>query len=65
MVWPSWLWIGTPFKFWLWLTNRLATGGGLWYLWRRLRSRRHFWLWFIVIQLLSVSVLVSLFFWLR
>lgn len=65
MVWPAWLWIGTPLKFSVWLANRFATGTGLLYLWRRLRSRRHFWLWFILINACSISLLVLLLFWLR
>ena len=65
MVWPSWLWIGTPVKFSLWLLNRLATWTGLFYLWRRFRSQRLFWVWFAVINVASLSGLAILFFWLR
>ena len=65
MVWPAWLWIGTPFKFSLWLTNRLASGGGVWYLWWRWRAKRFFWLWVILINVVSWGGLILLFFWLR
>ncbi len=65
MVWPAWLWVGTRLKFSLWLANRLATWTGLVYLWRRLRSRRWFWLWVALANLVSLGVLVAVFFWLR
>ena len=65
MVWPAWLWVGTRLKLSLWLANRLATGTSLLYLGRRLRSRRFFWLWFILINVCSLSLLALLFFWLR
>ena len=65
MVWPSWLWIGTRLKLSLWLANRLATWTGLVYLWRRLRSRRLFWLWVIIVNLISLGALAFLFLWLH
>ena len=63
MVWPGWLWIGTPVKFSLWLMNRIATGTGLLYLWRRVRSRWHFWAWFMLVNTVSLGLLAGLFFW--
>ena len=65
MVWPTWLWIGTPLKFSLWLMNRIATSTGVLYLWRRLRSRRHFWAWFVLVNTVSLGLLVLLFFWIH
>ena len=65
MVWPSWLWIGTPLKFFIWLGNRLLTWTGLYYVWTRFRSRRDFWLWFILINLTSMGGLILLLFWLH
>ncbi len=65
MVWPSWLWIGTRLKFLLWLVNRLLTWTGLLYVWRRFRSHRWFWLWFTVINVVSLAGLGLLFFWLH
>ena len=65
MVWPAWLWIGTRLKFSLWLANRLATWTGVGYLWRRLRSRRWFWLWMVLANLLSLGALAAVFFWLH
>ena len=65
MVWPSWLWIGTRLKFSLWLGNRLATWTGLLYLWRRWRARRWFWVWFVLVNLLSIAGLAAVLFWLH
>ena len=65
MLWPSWLWIGTPLKFFLWAANRLATGTGLLYLWKRSQVKRRFWMWMILINLVSLGGLILLFFWLR
>ena len=65
MAWPSWLWIGTPLKFWLWLVNRLTTWTGLFYLWKRFRARRDFWAWVIAINVVSIGLLGLLFFWLH
>ena len=64
MVWPAWLWIGTRTKVSLWVLNRLATWTGLVYLWRRFRSRprRTFWLWMMVVNLVSLGGLALLFF---
>lgn len=64
-MWPAWLWIGTPLKFSLWLINRIATWTGVFYLWRRWRSRRHVWWWMIVVNTLSLGALGLLFFWLH
>lgn len=58
MVWPHWLWIGTPLKFSLWLLNRLATWTGLLYVWRRRRSKRLFWVWLILINAVSLGALL-------
>lgn len=65
MVWPSWLWVGTPLKVSLWVANRLATWTGLVYLWRRFRSHRWFWMWVVLANFISLGGLVFLFFWLH
>ena len=65
MVWPSWLWIGTPFKLFVWLGNRLLTWTGLYYVWKRFRSRKRFWWWLLLINVVSVGVLIGFFFWLH
>lgn len=65
MVWPSWLWVGTPLKFFLWLGNRCATWIGSFVLWRRWRERRRVWLRLFVINLLSLGGLSLVFFWLH
>ena len=65
MVWPSWLWIGTPLKFSLWLANRFATWTGAIYCWKRSRSRRLVWVWILLIHLASAASLVLIFFCLR
>ena len=65
MAWFSWLWIGTPFKFALWLANRVATWTGLFFLWRRWQSRRHAWLWLLLLNAVSFGALALIFFWLR
>ena len=65
MVWPSWLWIGTPFKFSLWLANRFATWTGVIYCCRRLRSQRLVWIWILLINLASAASLALVFFCLR
>lgn len=64
MLGPLTLWIGTPLKLFLWVINRLATWTGLLYLWRRLRSRRRFWTWFIIINVASLGSLGLLVCWL-
>ena len=64
MVWPSWLWIGSSVKFFLWLGNRLATWTGSFFFWRRFRSRRRVWVWLFVINVVSLAGLCALFFWL-
>ena len=64
-TWPAWLWIGTPFKFILWLLNRLMTATGLAYGWRWLRARRWFWLWLVLINGCSLGLLALLFYWLH
>ncbi len=65
MVWPSWLWVGTSLKPCLWLVNRLATWTGVRYFWKRQRSRRSFWVWVILINVVSLAGLGLLFCWLR
>ena len=65
MAFPGWLWIGTPFKFWLWCLNRLATWTGAFYVWKRFRARRAFWMWIVLLNLVSLSGLVLVFFWLH
>ncbi|GEM_PF-3170525 len=65
IVWPSWLWISTPLKFFLWLGNRIATWTGSLYVWKRMRASRLFWLWIVLINLLSWGALGLLFFWLH
>ena len=65
MVWPSWLWIGTPLKFSLWALNRIATWTGIAVLWKRLRRQRLFWLWLVLINTASLGVLGLMFFWLH
>ena len=65
MLWPSWLWIGTPTKVTIWLTNRLATWTGVYYFWRRFRTHRYFWPLLITINLASVSALGLIFYWLH
>ncbi len=65
MVWPAWLWIGTPLKFWLWFVNRLATWTGVAYLWKRFRSQRLFWVWVSLFNIVSLAGLGVLFFWLH
>ena len=64
MVWPAWLSITTPLKFSLWLLNRLATWTGVFYFWKRFRAQRGFWIWITLINVVSLSALVLLFFWL-
>lgn len=63
--WPSWLWIGTPIKFSVWLVNRLATWTGSFYLWKRIRSKPHFWPSFLLLNLLSLATLCLVLFWLH
>ena len=63
MVWPAWLWVGTRLKFVLWLSNRLATWTGLFFVWRRWRSRRLIWLWLGLLNLVSLGGLLWFFFW--
>ena len=65
MIWPSWLWIGTPAKFFLWVGNRLATWTGSLYFWKRFRSRRAVWVWLLLINTVSLAALALLLFWLH
>jgi len=65
VLWPAWLWIGTPMKFWLWLVNRGMASTGVFYVWKRKVSRRKFWLAVILINVITLGALAGLFFWLR
>ena len=63
--WPSWLWIGTRVKFFLWAGNRVTTWAGSFLFWKRYRTRRGIWLWLMFLNLLSLSALLLLFYWLH
>lgn len=63
--WPSWLWLGSPLKVWLWVINRLATLTGVLYFWKRIRARRFFWAWLMLINMASLGCLGLVLFWLR
>ncbi len=65
MVGLSWLWISSPLKFSLWVVNRVATWTGVFYLWKRFRSTRHFWAWITLINVVSLCGLGLVFFWLH
>lgn len=65
MWWPSWLWIGTPFKFSLWMLNRFLTWTGLLFFWKRFRASRFVWAWIIVINVVSLGALGIVFLWLH
>ena len=64
MAWPAWLWIGTRVKFFLWAANRLTTWAGSFVFWKPYRSRRGIWVWLMLLNLLSLSALALLFYWL-
>ncbi len=64
-MWPAWLWIGTKLKMLLWLGNRVVTWTGLLYFWSRFRTRRLVWLWVGLINLGSLVLLGTVFFWLH
>ncbi len=63
--WSPGLWFSSPLKVWLWLTNRVATYTGGFYLWKRYRTRRGFWVRMILFNLASLSVLCFVFLRLR
>ena len=63
MTWPAWLWLGSRLKLSLWLGNRIATWTGLYYFWKRFRARRDFWVWCLVINLVSLAVLGGVLYW--
>jgi len=68
MPWPEWwAWLGglTPMKLWLWGGNRMVTWTGLFFFWRRFRSRRLAWLWLVLLNSVSVGALVLVFVWLK
>lgn len=54
--WPAWL-AWTPLTGWLWLSNRLVTWTGLFFLWKRWRTRRAAWFWLALLNVLSLSAL--------
>ncbi|MBI3319959.1 MAG: hypothetical protein HYZ89_05180 [Candidatus Omnitrophica bacterium] len=60
--------LGSPLKLMLWAGNRLATWTGLLYLWRRVAKRPQRWrvflVWALWINLLSLSVMAGLLYWL-
>ena len=64
MLWPAWLWIGTPVKFSVWLMNRLATWTGVGYVWKRFRTQRHVWVWLILLNVVSMAGLALALRWL-
>ena len=66
MVWPAWLGLGTPLKFSLWLTNRLATWTGMALVWKRRRATRgvRLWLWLMAGNAVSFIALAVVLFWL-
>ena len=64
VLWPVWL--GTKSfitKVWVWLAHRATTGPGIVYFWRRWRKHPRFWLWFILINIVSIASLFALFIW--
>lgn len=63
--WPAWFWVGGQLKLTLWLMNRVLTTTGLVYVWKWLRRRKYFWLWFLLIQSVSFGLLVLVFYWLH
>ena len=65
MLWPPWMWIGTPMKFSLWLANRIATWTGAYYVWKRWRRHRYFWPLLIMINVTSIGALGLFFYWLH
>ena len=62
MPWPAWLWIGTRSKFFLWLGNRLATWTGSFWFWKRFRGKRALWVWLLLINAVSFTLLALLLF---
>ena len=65
MIWPSWLWIGTPVKFFLWFGNRLATWTGSFIFWKKFRANRKVWLGLMLINAVSLAGLGGVFYWLH
>ena len=65
MAWPAWLWIGTRLKFGVWLSNRVATWVGSFYVWTRVNSRRKRWWWLAALNAVSLGALVLVLFWLH
>ena len=64
MIWPSWFaWVArlAPWKVVLWFGNRITTWVGLFHLWRRFRTRRFVWVWLLLVNAASLSLLVVLF----
>lgn len=65
MIWPAWLSLASPLKLSLWIANRLATNTGVLYLWKRVRSRRTFWIGLVLINAVSIGGMALLLLWLR
>ena len=65
MPWPAWLWIGTRLKFGVWLSNRMTTWVGSFFVWTKVGSRRQRWLWIAAINVVSLGALVLMFYWLH
>ena len=65
MIWPAWLWIGTPLKFSVWMTNRVATWTGSFYVWKRARTKRRVWMWLLLLNAVSLGALCLFLFWLH
>ena len=65
ILWPPWLWISTPLKFFLWMGNRVATWTGSHLFWKRFRSRRTVWVWLVLLNIVSLGALGLLFVWLH
>ena len=64
MIWPAWLSLTSPLKFSVWVVNRLATWTGGFFLWKRWRARRRVWVWLTLVNLVSLSGLCLVLFWL-
>ena len=59
---------GSPIKIAVWVGNRIATWTGLVVMWKRLKGHpqrpKHFFLWLVVINGVSLALLVGLLWWL-
>jgi hypothetical protein len=65
MPWPAWLLLSSPLKIGLWVSNRVATGTSLYFSRRRVRGRRAFWVWCLLLNGASLVALAALFWWLH